>query len=46
MEKLLDMDFMDVDSTKTHELLSTIRQNQQGFGFGLFQVIEQYPKLA
>ncbi len=45
VEKLLDMDFMDVDSTKTHELLSTIRQNQQGFGFGLFQVIEQYPKL-
>lgn len=44
-EKLFDMDFVDIDNTKTHELLSTIRQNQNGGGWGLYRVIYNYETL-
>jgi len=45
-EKLLDMDFVDIDNPKTHELLSTIRQNEQMSGWGLFMVLSSYPELV
>lgn len=41
-EKLFDMDYADLDETETSELLSTIRQNQNGGGWGLFRIIENY----
>lgn len=41
-EKLLDMDFVHIDDTKTHEKLSTIDQNQNGGGWGLYRVIGNY----
>ncbi len=44
-DKLLDMDFPIIDDTKTHELLSTIRQNNQGGGWGLHRVIGNYEAL-
>ncbi len=44
-EKLFDMDFINLDDTKTHELLSTIRQNQNGGGWGLFRVVGNYQSL-
>ena len=34
-DKLFEMDFVSLDDIKTHELLSTIRQNQNGGGWGL-----------
>jgi len=37
--KLMDMDFINIDDTKTHELLSNIRQNYYGGGWGLYRVI-------
>lgn len=36
--KMLDMDFANLDQTKTSDLLSTIRQNQNGGGWGLIRV--------
>lgn len=36
--KLLDMDFVSIDDTKTHEKLSTIDQNRNG-GWGLDRII-------
>ncbi len=44
-EKMLDMDFVSLDDTHTSELLSTIRQNQNG-GWGLGRVIGYYEKLC
>ena len=41
-EKLLDMDFVNVDDTKTHEKLSQINQNQNSGGWGLYRVIGGY----
>lgn len=41
-EKLLDMDYVNLDETETAELLSTIRQNQNGGSWGLYRVIENY----
>ena len=38
-EKLLDMDYVNLDETETAELLSTIRQNQNGGGWGLYRVM-------
>lgn len=43
--KLLDMDFVSIDDTKTHDLLSTINQNQNGGGWGLYRVIGNYESL-
>lgn len=45
-EKLLDMDYVNLDETKTAELLSTIRQNQNGGGWGLYRVIGNYETLC
>ncbi len=45
-EKLLKMDFADIDSTKTHELLSAIRQNQDSGGWGLIRMERVYKNLA
>lgn len=45
-EKLFDMDYVDLDKTKTAELLSTIRQNQNGGGWGLYRVIECYEAMC
>lgn len=44
-DKLLDMDYVDVDETKIYELISTIRENQNGGGWGLFRVIDNYEDL-
>lgn len=45
-EKLLDMDYVSRDETKTAELLSIIRRNQGGTGWGLHRVIGGYEKLC
>ncbi|MFR3483413.1 MAG: ABC transporter ATP-binding protein [Clostridia bacterium] len=45
-EKLLDMDYVNLDETETAELLSTIRQNQNGGGWGLLRVIQNYEALC
>lgn len=37
--KMLEMDFISVDDTKTHEMLSTILQNQNSGGWGLNRTI-------
>lgn len=38
-EKMMNMDFQDADNSQTHELYDTIRQNQQGGGWGITRVI-------
>ena len=45
IEKLFDMDFENLDDSKTHELLSTIKQNQNGGGWGLFRVCDNFERL-
>lgn len=45
-EKLLNMDYVSLDETRTAELLSTIRQNQGGTGWGLHRVIANYEELC
>ena len=45
IEKLFSMDFVSIDDIKTHELLSTIRQNGNGGGWGLYRVISNYEAL-
>ncbi len=44
-DKLFEMDFVSLDDIKTHELLSTIKQNQNGGGWGLFRVVDNYKSL-
>ena len=44
-DKLFDMDYQDIDDTKTHEKLDTIRQNANGGGWGLYRVMENYEEL-
>src|SRR5690554_22541 len=44
-KKLFDMDFINIDDTKTHELLSQIRQNAYGGGWGFYRVIRNYESL-
>lgn len=39
-EKMLDTDYVNLDDTNTAEMLSTIRQNFNGGGWGLGRVIE------
>lgn len=41
-EKLLGMDFMRIDDPNTHKLLSTIRQNRNGGGWGLNRVFGSF----
>ena len=38
-DKLFDMDFRDVDSSHTHELVSQINQNNQWGGWGFWKLI-------
>ena len=38
-EKMLSLDYLSIDDTHTHEMLSTIRQNRGGGGWGLSRVI-------
>ena len=45
-EKLLDMDYVHLDETGTAELLSTIHQNQNSGGWGLYRVIGNYEDLC
>lgn len=45
-EKMLDMDFASLDNTHIAELLSTIRQNMNGGGWGLYRVIATYEALC
>ena len=45
-EKMLDMDYVSMDDTHTAELLSTIRQNMNGGGWGLYQVLGAYEELC
>lgn len=40
------MDYADLDEAKAAELLSTIRQNQNSGGWGLYHVIENYEALC
>lgn len=39
-EKMLSMDYLSVDDTQTHALLSTIDQNRNGGGWGIHRVVE------
>ena len=39
-EKLFDMDYIDLDDTKTMDLYTTILQNLNGQGWGLYRVLE------
>lgn len=45
-EKMLDTDYVNLDDTHTAEILSTIRQNFNGGGWGLGRVIECYEQLC
>ncbi len=45
-EKLLDMDYANLDATETAELLSMISQNQNGGNWGLFRMIKNYEVLC
>lgn len=38
VEKMLDMDFVDMDNQKTHDLYSQIQQNQNWSGWGLISI--------
>lgn len=44
-EKMLDTDYVNLDDTHTAEMLSTIRQNFNGGGWGLVRVNECYGEL-
>lgn len=44
-EKMLSLDFLSIDDTHTHEMLSTIQQNRNGGGWGLFRVIDNVESL-
>ena len=46
MDKLFDMDYVNLDECRTSELLSTIRQNEGGTGWGLHRVIADYESLC
>lgn len=45
-EKLFDMDYIDLDDTKTMDLYTTILQNLNGQGWGLYRVLENYETLC
>ncbi len=46
IKKLLDMDFSCVEDAKTQQLLSTIRQNQNGQGWGLVSAFTSVEQIA
>lgn len=45
-EKLLDMDYLDLDETKNMEQLAMIRESQNGGGWGLYRVMNDYELLC
>lgn len=45
-DKLLDMDFCDQDDPKTHQILSTIRANENGGGWGIHTCINGFETLT
>ena len=45
-EKLLTLDYIDMDDTKTTELLAAIRRDQSYGGWGLYRVIGEYENLC
>lgn len=45
-DKLLEMDYIDLDEAETGELLERIRQNQNSGGWGLYRVLERYEDLC
>lgn len=45
-EKLFDMDYCDLDDSKTMELYSSIIQNLNGPGWGLYNVLLNYEALC
>ena len=45
-KKMLDADYVNLDDTHTAEMLSTIRQNFNGGGWGLGRVLECYGELC
>ncbi len=45
-EKMLDTDYVNLDDTHTAEMLSTIRQNLNGQGWGLGRTLECYEMLC
>ena len=45
-EKMLNMDYASLDDSHTAELLSTIRQNMNGGGWGLFRGLASYEVLC
>ena len=45
-EKMMELDYSALDESHTAEQLSTIRQNLNGGGWGLYRVIESYEKLG
>ena len=45
-EKMLDTDYVNLDDTHTSEMLSTIRQNFNGGGWGLGRVLDCYKELC
>lgn len=44
-DKMREMDFVDVDSPKTHAMLSTIMQNQNSGGWGMHRVTHNFNNL-
>ncbi len=46
MEKLLDMDFQDVDDSKTKDLLNQIMENEQWASWGLVKLQYRFNELA
>ena len=44
--KLMDMDYVSLDDTHTSELLSTIRQNMNSGGWGLYYVLGCYDNIC
>lgn len=45
IEKLFSMDFITLDDIETHKLLTTIKENQNGGGWGLYRVLYTYNTL-
>ena len=45
-EKLLTLDYIDMDDTKTMELIAAVRRNQSYGGWGLYRVIGEYENLC
>lgn len=44
-DKMLKMDYVDEDDPKTHQLLSTIQQNMNGGGWGLYKLYNGFETL-